>query len=45
MLPGAEREFKLELPILPSGSYNALVVLDYGSKEMVETAELDFAIP
>jgi hypothetical protein len=45
MLPGAEREFKAELPLLPSGSYNAMVVLDYGSKEMVETAELDFAIP
>jgi hypothetical protein len=44
MLPGAEREFKAELPLLPSGSYNAMVVLDYGSKEMVETAELDFAI-
>ena len=45
ILPSAEREFSIELPLLPSGSYNAMVVLDYGSKEMVETAELDFAIP
>jgi hypothetical protein len=45
LLPGATREFKLSLPTLPSGSYNALGVLDFGSKEYVETAELDFAIP
>jgi hypothetical protein len=45
ILPSAEREFSIELPLLPSGSYNAMVVLDYGSKELVETAELDFAIP
>jgi hypothetical protein len=44
-LPGANREIKVDLPALPSGSYNAMVVLDYGSKEMVESAELDFAIP
>lgn len=45
ILPGATREFKIELPALPSGSYNALGVLDFGSREYVETAELDFAIP
>jgi P pilus assembly chaperone PapD len=45
LLPGAEREFKADLPPLPSGSYNAMVVLDYGSKEMVETGEIDFSIP
>jgi P pilus assembly chaperone PapD len=45
ILPGVEREFKISIPSLPSGSYNAMVVLDYGSKEMVESAELDFAIP
>jgi hypothetical protein len=44
-LPGANREIKVNIPALPSGSYNAMVVLDYGSKEMVESAELDFAIP
>jgi hypothetical protein len=45
ILPGVSREFKVVIPPLPSGSYNAMVVLDYGSKEMVESAELDFAIP
>ncbi len=45
ILPGVERFFKVDLPNLPSGSYNAMLVLDYGSKELVETAELDFAIP
>lgn len=45
ILPGATREFKIILPTLPSGSYNALGVLDFGSKDYVETAELDFAVP
>ena len=45
ILPGATREFKIALPTLPSGSYNALGVLDFGSKDYVETAELDFAVP
>jgi hypothetical protein len=45
ILPGVSREFIVPLPVLPSGSYNAMVVLDYGSKEMVESAELDFAVP
>ena len=45
LLPGSTREFVIELPALSSGSYNALGVLDFGSKEYVETAELDFAIP
>jgi hypothetical protein len=45
ILPGATRDFNIKLPPLPSGSYNALGVLDFGSKDYVETAELDFAIP
>ena len=45
VLPGATRMLEVELPLLTSGSYNALGVLDFGSKEYVETAELDFAIP
>ena len=45
ILPGATREFKISLPALQSGSYNALGVLDFGSKDYVETAELDFAVP
>jgi P pilus assembly chaperone PapD len=44
-LPGAKRNFEVAWPELPSGSYNALLVLDFGSKEMVETAEIDFAVP
>ncbi len=45
LLPGSTRELAIELPALSSGSYNALGVLDFGSKEYVETAELDFAMP
>lgn len=45
ILPGATRMLEVELPVLGSGSYNALGVLDFGSKDYVETAELDFAIP
>ena len=45
ILPGATRMLEVELPVLSSGSYNALGVLDFGSKDYVETAELDFAIP
>jgi P pilus assembly chaperone PapD len=45
VLPGATRMLEVELPLLSSGSYNALGVLDFGSKDYVETAELDFAIP
>jgi hypothetical protein len=45
ILPGSTREFIIRLPPLPTGSYNALGVLDFGSKEYVETAELDFAVP
>lgn len=45
MLPGANREIKIDLPELQSGSYNALAVIDFGSKEFVETAELDFTVP
>lgn len=45
LLPGATRALDVDLPNLPSGSYNALGVLDFGSKDYVETAELDFAVP
>jgi P pilus assembly chaperone PapD len=45
ILPGVTRQFKVDIPILASGSYNAMLVLDYGSREIVETAEIDFAIP
>lgn len=45
ILPGATRALDVDLPPLSSGSYNALGVLDFGSKDYVETAELDFAVP
>lgn len=45
LLPGSTRALDIDLPNLPSGSYNALGVLDFGSKDYVETAELDFAVP
>jgi P pilus assembly chaperone PapD len=45
ILPGVERQFKVDIPPLTSGSYNVMLVLDYGSRETVESAELDFAIP
>jgi hypothetical protein len=45
ILPGSTRLMEIDLPALSAGSYNALGVLDFGSKEYVETAELDFAIP
>jgi len=45
ILPGTTREFKLQLPALPRGSYNAMGVLDFGSRECVETADIDFAVP
>ena len=45
LLPGSTRALDIDLPKLSSGSYNALGVLDFGSKDYVETAELDFAIP
>jgi P pilus assembly chaperone PapD len=45
LLPGSTRALDIDLPILPTGSYNALGVLDFGSKDYVETAELDFAVP
>lgn len=44
ILPGSTRLLELDLPPLPPGSYNALGVLDFGSKEYVETAELDFTV-
>jgi P pilus assembly chaperone PapD len=45
LLPGSTRALDIDLPKLPAGSYNALGVLDFGSKDYVETAELDFAVP
>jgi hypothetical protein len=43
IVPGLRREFKFVLPDdFPSGSYNAIGVIDYGSNEEILTAELGF---
>lgn len=45
ILPGFEKEFKFDLPKeLEKGKYSALAVLDFGNKEELQTAELDFSI-
>ncbi len=46
VLPGGEREINFILPNdLKKGSYSVLGVVDYGSKEKVEAAELDLTVP
>jgi len=40
VLPGGSREIKFHLPVLPKGTYSVLGVVDYGSKENVQAAEL-----
>lgn len=46
MLPELEREISFELPdSLSSGKYSALGVIDFGSREEVEAAEINFDIP
>lgn len=43
ILPEYFREFKFELPAdLAKGKYSAVAVLDYGSAEEIEAAELEF---
>ena len=45
ILPGYEKEFKYDLPKeLAKGNYSGLCVLDYGDKEALQTAEIDFKI-
>jgi len=44
IVPGLRREFKFVLPKgFPEGEYNAIGVIDYGSKEEILTAELEFS--
>ena len=40
ILPGGSREVKFHLAVLPKGKYSVLGVVDYGSKENVQAAEL-----
>lgn len=42
--PGAFRDVIIRLPVLPSGRYVALVMLDYGAEE-VHAAQIEFEIP
>lgn len=45
ILPGYEKEFGFELPKeLEKGKYSALAVLDFGNKDELQTAELEFKI-
>jgi P pilus assembly chaperone PapD len=45
IFPGYEKEFSFELPNnLEKGKYSALSVLDFGSKEDLRTAELEFIV-
>lgn len=44
ILPGFNREFTIDLPVLTPGKYSAAGVIDFGSKEYVQTAELEFTI-
>lgn len=45
IFPGYTKEFKFDLPAdLEKGAYSAMAVLDFGNKEELQTAELDFKI-
>lgn len=45
ILPGYSRNYMFTLPDkLEKGKYSAVGVLDYGSKELVEAAELEFTV-
>ncbi|MCC9166469.1 hypothetical protein [Pontibacter harenae] len=45
LLPGATREVRFKVPpTLPKGKYSILGVLDYGSRDAVQAAEMDFEV-
>jgi hypothetical protein len=45
ILPGYKRELKFNLPTyVQSGKYSAVAVLDFGSKDDLQTAELEFEL-
>lgn len=45
IFPGYERELEFELPKdLGKGKYSAMAVLDFGNKEELQTAELEFTL-
>lgn len=46
ILPGFHRDFLYPLPDkLASGTYSAVGILDFGSKDAIEASELEFTIP
>ncbi len=44
LLPGGSRDVKFHLPVIGKGKYSILGVVDYGSKENVQAAELDLEV-
>jgi len=45
ILPGYTKDIRFELPKeLEKGKYSALAVLDFGDKDVLETAEIEFAL-
>jgi len=45
IFPGYSKEFKFELPPdIEKGPYSAMAVLDFGNKEELQTAELEFTV-
>lgn len=45
IFPGYSKEFKFELPQdIEKGPYSAMAVLDFGNKEELQTAELEFTV-
>lgn len=45
IFPGYEKELKFELPKeLEKGKYSAMAVLDFGNKDELQTAEIEFTI-
>jgi len=45
IFPGYNKEFNFELPAdLEKGAYSAMAVLDFGNKDELQTAELEFQI-
>ena len=45
IFPGYTKEFNFDLPVdIEKGAYSAMAVLDFGNKDELQTAELDFKI-
>lgn len=45
VLPGHAKEIRFDLPKdLPKGKYSGMAVLDFGDKDVLQTAEIDFSL-